>query len=653
MKNNRVLSIILPILDLVLLVLVVYLPALLTNEQLKFNTYYFLFFISWLIISFISGKYRFEHKQLKNELMAIIINAISIWGLLSLYVISLEKYNKNYHNLYKQILIVVFIELTFRIIYYLLNQKKYSNRKISFFSYMGIKDKKWSLMFIDLLSVFIAFMIMVWIKPATIRIYIPKYLWFLILMLVWEFIVNLMTQKHVLTGKETFKKHLEPIIRANAATLVFMSITIYIFSLFKLSRLIVFGTILFSTFFELLFVTYVWIHSKIRRNTDQSERILGVTHLDQNGRRPDNYTIKTLDDIEDNTLSLEQGFKDAQYDCCIKTINRLSEDVNLKGIYQSKTVVLDTKTIFNIETIKDESIQLFINRHKFNDFKRLNDYFRLLNSKMEMGGYIVGMGETIDVIYERYISNYYKPIGLFLYGLHFIFKRVFPKLPITREIDYLFSRGQNRTISKTEILGRLVYCGFKVINTYIDDNKFYFIAAKINLPYEKENPSYGPFISLKRVGKNGEFIKIYKFRTMHPYAEYIQDYVFEQNNLKKGGKMKDDFRITGWGKIFRKLWIDELPQFINFIRGDIKLVGVRALSPHYFSLYPKEFQQFRNQFKPGMLPPYYVDLPETMEEIVASEKKYLDSYSKYKIFTDIKYATIILFNIIFKGKRSS
>jgi lipopolysaccharide/colanic/teichoic acid biosynthesis glycosyltransferase len=62
---------------------------------------------------------------------------------------------------------------------------------------------------------------------------------------------------------------------------------------------------------------------------------------------------------------------------------------------------------------------------------------------------------------------------------------------------------------------------------------------------------------------------------------------------QEGGKFKDDFRITTWGRVLRKLWIDELPQFINFFKGELSLVGVRALSDHYFQLYPKDVQELR------------------------------------------------------------
>src|SRR5690625_5422146 len=76
----------------------------------------------------------------------------------------------------------------------------------------------------------------------------------------------------------------------------------------------------------------------------------------------------------------------------------------------------------------------------------------------------------------------------------------------------------------------------------------------------------------------------------------------------------------------RKYWVDELPMFINYFRRDLKLVGVRPLSTHYFELYPRELQDLRIQVKPGLVPPYYADLPSGLEEIQESEKRYLEAY---------------------------
>ena len=167
------------------------------------------------------------------------------------------------------------------------------------------------------------------------------------------------------------------------------------------------------------------------------------------------------------------------------------------------------------------------------------------------------------------------------------------------------------------------------------------------------NPTYGPFIKLNRVGKDGKLIKVYKMRTMHPYAEYLQDYVFKKNHLEEGGKFKNDFRITGVGKIMRKLWLDEFPMIFNLIKGDMKMVGVRPLSKHYYNLYTEELKQKRIRTKPGLIPPFYADLPKTLEEIQESELRYLIAHEKRPVFTDIKYFSLAMKNIVVKKARSN
>ncbi|MBI9054693.1 MAG: sugar transferase [Bacteroidales bacterium] len=166
-------------------------------------------------------------------------------------------------------------------------------------------------------------------------------------------------------------------------------------------------------------------------------------------------------------------------------------------------------------------------------------------------------------------------------------------------------------------------------------------------------PTYGPLVKLNRVGKNGKIIHVYKLRTMHPYAEYLQEYIYDKSALQEGGKFKDDFRITTLGKFFRKFWIDELPMLINFIRGEMKIIGVRPLSKHYFSLYSTELQEKRTKSKPGLIPPFYVDMPKTLDEIQASEMKYLIAQEKHPFLTDWKYFWKAVWNILFRRARSA
>jgi lipopolysaccharide/colanic/teichoic acid biosynthesis glycosyltransferase len=104
----------------------------------------------------------------------------------------------------------------------------------------------------------------------------------------------------------------------------------------------------------------------------------------------------------------------------------------------------------------------------------------------------------------------------------------------------------------------------------------------------------------------------------------------------------------------RKYWLDELPMLINLARGNMKLVGVRPLSAQYFSLYSKELQELRTKFKPGLLPPFYADMPKTLEEIEKSEMNYLLLCTKNGTFlTDIKYFFLIIRNILFRSARSA
>ena len=92
---------------------------------------------------------------------------------------------------------------------------------------------------------------------------------------------------------------------------------------------------------------------------------------------------------------------------------------------------------------------------------------------------------------------------------------------------------------------------------------------------------------------------------------------------------------------------------INFFRGDMKLFGVRPLSKHYFELYREEVRERRIKYKPGLIPPFYADMPSDLEAIQASEMKYLDLYDKHPVYTDFRYALKSGWNILFRKARSN
>ena len=90
----------------------------------------------------------------------------------------------------------------------------------------------------------------------------------------------------------------------------------------------------------------------------------------------------------------------------------------------------------------------------------------------------------------------------------------------------------------------------------------------------------------------------------------------------------------------------------NFLKGDLKLVGVRPLSEIFFSTYPEDLKKLRIKHKPGLIPPYYVDLPGSIEEVWESERQYLEKYEKNPLKTDIVYIFKALNNIVFHQARS-
>jgi lipopolysaccharide/colanic/teichoic acid biosynthesis glycosyltransferase len=312
-----------------------------------------------------------------------------------------------------------------------------------------------------------------------------------------------------------------------------------------------------------------------------------------------------------------------------------------------------TTTAFNVNNLEENQFDSIINLKKINDIRFVNKFQESVNEKLPIGGYYIGIVETMEQRTKRLLRKFIPGVAQIYIFFDFIFKRVFPKVPFFKKVYFFVTNGRNRVISKAEALGRLVCCGFQIVDVKVIGNLTYFVGCKGKTPHYDLNPSYGPLFAMRRVGKDGQIFRVYKFRTMYPYAEYLQEYIYEQNKLADGGKFADDFRITDWGKFLRKTWLDELPMIYNVLRGELKLVGVRPLSKHYFSLYTKELQDKRIDTKPGLLPPFYMDMPKTLEEIIDSELKYLRSYEKNPFTTDFKYFVAILNNIFFKKSRSN
>ncbi|MCE3234245.1 MAG: exopolysaccharide biosynthesis polyprenyl glycosylphosphotransferase [Vampirovibrio sp.] len=113
--------------------------------------------------------------------------------------------------------------------------------------------------------------------------------------------------------------------------------------------------------------------------------------------------------------------------------------------------------------------------------------------------------------------------------------------------------------------------------------------------------SEGPVLyKSRRIGKNYQPFDMYKFRTMCTDADAKRDALREQANLQGDlFKLENDPRVTAIGKILRALSLDELPQLLNVIRGEMSLVGPRPLPPDESQLFEDPYT-LRFQVYPGM-----------------------------------------------------
>ena len=117
--------------------------------------------------------------------------------------------------------------------------------------------------------------------------------------------------------------------------------------------------------------------------------------------------------------------------------------------------------------------------------------------------------------------------------------------------------------------------------------------------------SRGPiFFSQERIGKNNIPFKCFKFRTMYPEAnDILENLLMNDFELKREfeetHKIKNDPRITTIGKILRKTSLDELPQFINVLRGEMSIVGPRPIVREENDKYGENYKKV-SSIKPGI-----------------------------------------------------
>lgn len=170
-----------------------------------------------------------------------------------------------------------------------------------------------------------------------------------------------------------------------------------------------------------------------------------------------------------------------------------------------------------------------------------------------------------------------------------------------------------------------------------------FIALAVKLD------SRGPvFFAQKRVGKNGRYFKLYKFRSMYTDAEERKKDLMAQNEMNGPMfKVENDPRITKVGAFLRKTSLDELPQFYNILIGNMSLVGTRPPTVDEFNQYELYFRR-RLSIKPGLTGLWQVsgrsDITD-FKEVVSLDLEYIDNWS---LTLDIRILLMTVWVVVMK-----
>lgn len=349
---------------------------------------------------------------------------------------------------------------------------------------------------------------------------------------------------------------------------------------------------------------------------------------------PDRISLSVSNDL----------YKAFYHDAGKDVANFIAEIAPLRN--QKKVLYYPEKGTYD-QDIDYSNIRTIVDLRQVNRIKGINKHFISINKLLPDAGIFIGKFESYSNRRTRVENKFGKLLGRLVWIIDFFLNRVIPKLKLTAPLYKFLTKDKYKVISLAETLGRTVSCGFEIIDFKSIGMYTYFAVIKTSEPKLDKNPSYGPFFKMRRIGKDGKIIGVYKLRTMHPYSEYIQNFVINLNGYNEYGKVKDDFRVTGWSRIVRKLYLDELPQLLNVLKGEMNLVGVRPLSLVGYNYLPEDLKKERIKYKPGCIPPYIALKKKGLEGVLDAERIYLKEMRNSPNMTNIKYFFRSIYNLVF------
>jgi lipopolysaccharide/colanic/teichoic acid biosynthesis glycosyltransferase len=167
----------------------------------------------------------------------------------------------------------------------------------------------------------------------------------------------------------------------------------------------------------------------------------------------------------------------------------------------------------------------------------------------------------------------------------------------------------------------------------------FFLIIALMIEVESEGPM---IFKQKRVGKDGEVFLMYKFRTMIKNAEELKENYLRFNEADGPVfKIKNDPRFTKVGKVLARTGLDELPQFINVLKGEMSLIGPRPFPINEAKQIPSSYKKKRQALTPGMTSLWVISGAHSL-----SFRKWMQLDHKYQRNISFKNDLVIFFTTV-------
>lgn len=299
--------------------------------------------------------------------------------------------------------------------------------------------------------------------------------------------------------------------------------------------------------------------------------------------------------------------------------------------------LLDKQLSWGHEVIGRLSVEADTSTPSIGTINDLHDVLR----QQTVDEVVFAIDQTQPVLLGPYI-NLCKEVGVSVRILPSMWNSSLQNLSVERcqGVPFIIMRAAN--FGATDLLYKRM---LDIVGGAIGTLFFLLIYPLVGLAIKLDSP--GPIIfSQQRVGKNGRIFKLYKFRSMYQDAEERKAELLKNNEMNGAiFKMKNDPRITKVGRWLRNTSIDETPQFVNVLAGDMSLVGTRPPTLSEVAAY-KDWHLRRISIKPGITGLWQISGRNQItdfNQIVALDCTYFDNWRFHKdILIILKTIVVVL-----------